>query len=259
MTHPENGRMQRTIVNRLWKRLMGRGIVHPVDAMNSEPWNEDILDYLANHLTGSGYDLKAVLRLIATSDIYQGESVILPEESGNFIFRGPIRKRLTAEQYLDTIRTIVGVWPKADGNAFQKGAQGGQLLAVMGAHQLDHWDDRPLRTAFAARDSLQSALGRPNREQIVSARPDQVTTLEAINLANGRELSTLLAEGAKKLVSEVQGDELVNHVFLGALNRAPNKDEQLVARDLLGSPITVPGAEDLLWMVFMLPEFLYVN
>ena len=259
MTHPENGRMQRTIVNRFWKRLMGRGIVHQVDAMNSEPWSEDILDYLANHLTASGYDMKAVLRLIMTSEIYQAESIILPEERGAYVFRGPIRKRLTAEQYLDTIRSTIGVWPKADGNAFQKGAQGGQLTSVMEAHKLKKWDERPIRTVFASRDPLQSALGRPNREQIVSARPDQVTTLEAINLANGPALSALLTAGAKQLISEAQGDELVNRIFIGALNRLPAKDEQRVARDLLGSPATATGAEDLLWMVFMLPEFLYVN
>ncbi len=33
VTHPDNGRFQRTIVNRVWQRLMGRGIVHPVDIM----------------------------------------------------------------------------------------------------------------------------------------------------------------------------------------------------------------------------------
>lgn len=259
MTHPENGRMQRTIVNRFWERLMGRGLVHPADAMNSKPWSEEVLDYLANHLTASGYDMKAILKIIVTSEIYQAESEILPEESGDYLFHGPIRKRLTAEQYLDAIRTITKVWPEADGNAFQKGAQGGQLLAVMQAHNLKKWDERPIRTVLAPRDPLQSALGRPNREQIVSARPDQVTTLEAINLANGPELSSLLEAGAKQLTSEAQGDTLVNHLFLGALNRLPSAPEQAIANDLLGSPATATGAEDLLWMIFMLPEFLYVN
>ncbi len=42
MTHPSNGRFSRTIVNRLWYKLMGRGIVHPLDAMQSPPWNEDL-------------------------------------------------------------------------------------------------------------------------------------------------------------------------------------------------------------------------
>jgi len=57
-TMPANGRFSRTIVNRLWHRLMGRGIVHPVDAMDSEPWNETLLDYLAIYLVDNQYDLK---------------------------------------------------------------------------------------------------------------------------------------------------------------------------------------------------------
>ena len=47
MTTTENGRFARTIANRIWHRLMGRGIVHPVDAMHTEPWNEDLLEYLS--------------------------------------------------------------------------------------------------------------------------------------------------------------------------------------------------------------------
>ena len=59
MTDRENGRFTRTIVNRLWHRLMGRGIVHPVDAMQTEPWSADLLDYLAVDLVDNGYDLKS--------------------------------------------------------------------------------------------------------------------------------------------------------------------------------------------------------
>ena len=57
ITHPQNGRTPRAITNRIWQRLMGRGIVHPVDAMQSPPWNEDLLDYLAVDLVSNQYDL----------------------------------------------------------------------------------------------------------------------------------------------------------------------------------------------------------
>lgn len=268
MTHPENGRMQRTMVNRLWKSLMGRGIVHPVDAMNSEPWDEDLLDYLANHLTASGYDLKAVLRLIATSRIYQAEAAILPEDSGEFVFKGPIRKRLTAEQFMDSIRTVIGVWPepsksalgiKKPGKKGRQSKQGGQLAAVMKVHGIKKWDNRPLRASLEERDTLQAALGRPNGEQIVSSRPDVITTLEAINLANGPEMSELLATGAKNLMEKQTGDQLIVHIFHNALSRPPSESELRVARILLEKPASPTGVEDLLWSVFMLPEFLYVN
>src|SRR5262249_40665912 len=43
VTHPDNGRFTRTIANRIWQRLMGRGIVHPVDVMANRPWSDDLL------------------------------------------------------------------------------------------------------------------------------------------------------------------------------------------------------------------------
>ena len=74
VTHPENGRFTRTIVNRIWQRLMGRGIVHPVDMMGNQPWNEDLLDYLAGYLVDHGYDMKKLLAHIVTSQAYQSQT-----------------------------------------------------------------------------------------------------------------------------------------------------------------------------------------
>jgi hypothetical protein len=259
VTHPENGRTQRTIVNRIWNQMMGRGIVHPVDAMNTEPWNEDLLDLLANHFTASGYDLKSVMRLIATSRTYQSRTEVRSEDDGTYVFRGPVRKRMTAEQFLDSIRAILGVWPAPDKDAFGKGLTGGQLTAVMDAHGLEKWDGRPVRAVFAKRDDLQAALGRPNREQIVSSRPDIVTTLEAINLANGPELAGLLKAGAANLHGKAAPRELIEKTYLAALSRKPTDPEIQVAIDILGASPTAEATEDFFWSVFMLPEFIYIN
>ena len=105
MTSPDNGRLTRTVVNRLWQRLMGRGIVHPVDSMGARPWNEDLLDQLAVHLSDSGYDLKQTLALIATSKLYSMQSVPLDESTPaeDFVFAGPAPKRMTAEQFVDAL------------------------------------------------------------------------------------------------------------------------------------------------------------
>jgi Protein of unknown function (DUF1553)/Protein of unknown function (DUF1549)/Planctomycete cytochrome C len=260
MTHPENGRTQRTIVNRLWKQLMGRGIVHPVDAMNTAPWNEDLLDQLANHLVESNYDLKAVLRLIATSRIYQSRSEVREDENQEYVFRGPVRKRMSAEQFLDSIRAVIGVWPTPAGDAMKnKGPAGGQLAAVMKAHGLQEWDNRPIRTAFEKRDSLQSSLGRPNREQVVSSRPDSLTTLEAINLANGPELAGIIAAGAAKMMGPSDPKGVVSKVFRASLSREPSTEEMAVALSMLGEKPTAENIGDFLWSVFMLPEFHYIN
>ena len=259
ITHPENGRTQRTIVNRLWNQMMGRGIVYPVDAMNTPPWNEDLLDLLANHLVASKYDLKAVMRLITTSRTYQSRTEIRGEEDGPYVFHGPVRKRMTAEQFLDSIRGVTGVWPEPDVSSFGKELTGGQLTAVMEAHGLKEWDKRPVRAVFAKRDELQAALGRPNREQIVSARPKVVTTLEAINLANGPELAALLKAGAANLQGKAAPRDLIENTYVAALSRKPTDSEVRVASEILGETPNAEATEDFLWSIFMLPEFIYIN
>lgn len=118
MTHPDNGRFTRTIVNRLWYKLMGRGIVHPLDAMQSEPWNADLLDHLAVHLADNQYDLKSVLYLIATSEAYQSQCVtrrgeVAEDSSGKFVYRGPLPRRMTAEQFLDSVWQVTSAAPTA--------------------------------------------------------------------------------------------------------------------------------------------------
>lgn len=112
MTHPENGRFTRTLVNRIWAQLMGRGIVHPVDAMHTRPWNEDLLDYLAVQFTKDRYDLRKFLRFVMTSEAYRSESdrlISLPSE--DYIFKGPVPKRMTAEQLMDSIWQVTQTHP----------------------------------------------------------------------------------------------------------------------------------------------------
>ena len=58
VTSKENGLLPRTIVNRLWSRLMGRGLVEPVDNMEDPAWDPDLLDWLAGDLVAHNYDLK---------------------------------------------------------------------------------------------------------------------------------------------------------------------------------------------------------
>lgn len=113
MTHPDNGRTTRTIVNRLWAQLMGRGIVHPLDAMQTAPWSIDLLDFLGVYLTDHGYDLKAILELIATSEAYQSRCEILADGSdvGKYVYQGPRARRMTAEQFVDSLWLITGAAP----------------------------------------------------------------------------------------------------------------------------------------------------
>ena len=433
ITHPENGRFQRTIVNRLWHRLMGRGVVHPVDAMQTEPWNQDLLDVLANQLVASKYDLKAVLEFIATSRAYQSAPEVLAQgaEDKGYVYRGPRTKRLTAEQFVDALWKITATTPGkvelrvprlsptvgaakpaatvepllalpiwsndltggripavGEARAFRKEftLEGTVELAICtvtcdnafelwvngvrvgagadwetpesydiggllhgGKNQIlligrnagnvpnpaalwfqtniemkggarvkvatdNSWEwsaalpnargqfpaakagkepnpiiwrpiapvsvltvwkkaevrmsqmlaglggasNMPARASLMKSDMLQRALGRPNREQIVSERPNELSTLEAIDLSNGQALANLLGNGAAALLRKrkwASSEQLVHWLYLSSLSRDPSAAELKVALGIVGPELSEQGVADLLWVVCMLPEF----
>jgi hypothetical protein len=77
-TSPWNDRFAQVLVNRLWKRYFGAGLIEPVDDWNDNslgpgatPPHPPLLDWLARELVSHDYDLKHVARLILKSDAYQ--------------------------------------------------------------------------------------------------------------------------------------------------------------------------------------------
>lgn len=253
VTHKDNGRFTRTAANRVWHRLMGRGLVHPVDAMGSPPWSEDLLDYLANYLADNGYDIKKLIAHIATSHTYQARlAPISAEAPGEYVFRGPEVKRLTAEQFMDAVWQITRTAP----------AKAVAPVSLPAFDESMPAERRYVRAALVNSDPLMRSLGRPNREQVVTSRPDQLTTLQALDLSNGQVLANLLTRGAANLRKDhpkATPDELIDIVYRQALCRRPTADELTVARDLVGSTPTADSLADLLWSVLMLPEFQLVR
>ncbi len=178
-TDPRNGRLARTLVNRLWQRVMGRGLVEDPDEMDGEPWSPELLDYLAADFAEHHYDIRHLLATILTSRTYQ-----LPAVTSNpkeYTFRGPEVRRLTAEEFADGIGAITGEW-----HTLQSGA-------------------RPTYTRewHTAASPLTKALGRPIRDQVYSVRDNNATTLQALELVNGEALTHWLNRGAKKLLGQL--------------------------------------------------------
>lgn len=251
VTHADNGRFARTIVNRVWQRMLGRGIVHPVDSMENEPYDAALLDYLARYFVEHKYDLKQLMQHIATSRIYQSQTTPVSGMSvESYVFRGPQPKRMTAEQWLDAVWQLTASGPtKADAPVKLV-----EFAATTPASQ------RFIRASLVNSDALMRSLGRPNREQVVTVRPDELTTLQALDLANGQILTSTLQRGAAKMlplasqdVSAV--DALTSRLYGQALSRAPTAEELAAAREFLGERPDVNSIADLLWTIVMLPEF----
>jgi mono/diheme cytochrome c family protein len=111
ITSAENGRLSRTIVNRLWARLFGRGLVEPMDVMQNVAWNPDILDWLAENLVAHQWDLKRTMAQILTSAAYQLPAIRTTEKpEAEYTFAGPLVRRLSAEQFRDALGSLTGIW-----------------------------------------------------------------------------------------------------------------------------------------------------
>lgn len=252
LTTRENGRFARTIVNRIWHRMTGRGLVHPVDVMANPAWSEELLDYLASDLVQNNYDLKRTLTLIATSRIYRSQAVAYPDPGQAYVFRGVHVKRMTAEQFVDSVWTLTGSHPEKMAATLSSAGEGGT----------------PVRASLVQSGPLMRSLGRPNREQVVTTRPAELSTLQALNLSNGEHLTNWLRKGAARRAQQVEKDsggnaraalrQCIQEVYRKALSRPVTHAELSV---LMNDPQAnlQDDIQDVLWMVVMLPEFQFIN
>jgi hypothetical protein len=251
VTHRDNGRFARTIANRMWQRLMGRGLVHPVDALDTAPVDPQLLEYLANYLVEQNYDLKKLLAHIVTSRIYQSQVVLVPQTSmDEYRFRGPLTKRMTAEQFTDAVWMLTLAGP----------AKIDAPLKPVDFAEATPSGRRFIRAVLVHADLLQRSLGRPNREQVVTVRPDELTTLQALDLSNGAVLTNTLQKGADKILKDagqegLDAQKLVTQIYQQGLARAPQPTELQVAIEFLGAKPDSATLADWLWTIVMLPEF----
>jgi len=236
-TDPRNGRMPRTVVNRIWQRLMGRGIVENVDEMDGEPWSPELLDWLAADFATHGYDLKRLIATILTSRTYQLAAVAQTGDAAKtYTFRGPEVRRLTAEQFADAVGSLTGEWKAVAGN------RPAPVLAPVNVAITGRPVDGaniPRPTPAPAKPSaapakpapppgsptaippgeytrawripgsaLDRALGRPIRDTVFSTRDTQATTIQALELVNGDTLTHWLWRGAQRMLGALPPEPL---------------------------------------------------
>jgi uncharacterized membrane protein/mono/diheme cytochrome c family protein len=412
ITQPVNGRLYRTITNRLWKQLLGRGIIEPVDQMDNAPWNSQLLDWLAADFVDSGYDLKHLIRMIITSRAYQLPVVnydeVATKLAKDYVFKGPVARRLTAEQFADAVSQVIApvyhalaynpveeefsasrIWHReikfdrdvlpepgdryfrylfdlndnnlksakmlisvdhsyelylngkiiSSGNDWRKVARlevsdrlssGQNIIAVKGTNEGNianpagilmalriiseagdtllirsdktwrstavapeqgwtdiqfndegwvpvknygskHWDrlvtlsfdnsDTPFaRASLVRQHPFMKALGRPTRENVATARADQATLLQALELTNGAYFNQVLAEGALQWIDSYDADaeKIAISLYQKSLGRAPNKRELETLADALGEKPDQQSVQDVIWATVLLPEFQFI-
>ena len=116
LVDPKHPLTARVAVNRHWQRLFGAGIVKSAEEFGVQgdwPSHPALLDWLAVHFTGSGWNTKALLKLIVTSATYRQSSRTTPallsrDPENRLLTRGP-RHRLDAEVIRDTALAVSGL------------------------------------------------------------------------------------------------------------------------------------------------------
>ena len=245
VTTPANGFFTRTVVNRMWALLFGRGLVEPLDVIENEPWHPELLDALAQDLINNGYNLKHTLATMMKSKAYGWQAAkSAPEPDAPFVFAGPIVRRMSAEQFYDALSTMTGVWH--DNPKFLKPDERKAEKA-----------EGTVRAWRLSSDTLTRAMGRTNREQVTTRRDDASTTLQFLELTNGATLARQVKRSAAQVAAEAEGrtHRLVLDLFRRGLQRAPSQEELQLAASLVGDAASPEGVEDLLWSMVMLPEF----
>ena len=201
-TSPANGRTPRVLVNRFWKVLFGRAITEPVDDMDARPFSPELLDWLAADFVASGYDMKHLLRRIMTSKTYAMTSWREPD-SKPYVFRGPVARRLSGEQFSEAISSITGEW---------------RLLEPRKPGRATYARDWQLKSTTLGR-----SLGRPIRDQVTTERVTQPTMLQALELVNGSTLAGVLHRGARRMLGQLPAppEPLFDSGVVSASNKAP--------------------------------------
>ena len=115
--------LARAMVNRVWAMLFGRGLVHPVDLMDSKhpASHPELLDWLARDFERSGCDVKRLIRTLCNTKAYQLDS--MPARRGKARSPGPetfaraLDKPLTAEQLFRSLLVATANQPDKDGKS----------------------------------------------------------------------------------------------------------------------------------------------
>jgi hypothetical protein len=110
MTSAENPRFTAVMANRLWKRVMGMGLVEPVDDFKDDTaaTNPALMKYLTQQFVYSKFDMKKMLRSFYNTRTYQRQTTVgdVPEDKP-YYYPGPVMRRMSAEQIWDSICTLV--------------------------------------------------------------------------------------------------------------------------------------------------------
>ncbi len=211
--------LARAMVNRIWAMMMGRGIVHPAEKMDSDhpPSHPVLLDWLARDFEASGYNAKRLIRAIMMSKAYQLQSRTIERmQPDSFAFG--LEKPLTAEAYLNSLAVVLDL-----------------------------------------KENEKAELGKAFRTQFPDVIPENnLTNLkQTMMLTNGSELHAVFEKAVERMNFEDGIVERVHSLYARVFGRKPNDDELFAVGGYLRSRKDRPkkATAQVLWAMVTSAEF----
>tara|TARA_Y100001934_G_scaffold154831_1_gene185488 strand:+ start:621 stop:3518 length:2898 start_codon:yes stop_codon:yes gene_type:complete len=230
IANKDNPLSTRVIVNRIWQRHFGKGIVptpNDFGTLGEPPSHPELLDWLTMRFVENGWRMKTLHKLVMTSATYRQTTRREPAEAENLtdpgnrlLWRFPPR-RLSAEQTRDAMLAVSG-----------------ELIEKRGGPP--HNGDKPVRSIYLKKmrnspEKVLQSFDSPAGFESTPTRLQTTTPTQSLLLANGdwplnraKAFATKLLEGKKGISSQ-----LVDHAFLSAFGRPPTKREMEEALNFL--------------------------
>lgn len=248
MTDPSNPYFAQVMANRVWAEMMGRGIVDPIDDIRATnpATNQPLLDYLARDFRDSGYDIKHLIRTIATSHVFGLSSSPIERNVADVSnFSRYYRQRLRAEVLLDAVNDVLST--EETFSAVPAGSRATQV-----------WTHRTSSTFL-------DTFGRPDPNQDPPCeRTTDSTTPQVLHLMNSPELNKKLRDNSARPAmlakSDLSNEEIVEDVYLRVYCRLPSFAERDKAEAVIrDGDARQASIEDLFWALLNTPEFLFID
>jgi len=295
LTGRDNRQFARTIANRLWKKVMGVGLVNPVDDFRAAnpPSHPELLEHLTDLMLELDFDLREYVRVLVSTESFARRAVIHdPTSAAPFAFTGPALKRMTAEQVWDSILTLVAADPwdyqRPAAEAYAAAAD----LDLIGGVSLDQ-AQRAYRRFLAAFGPRQTRLqmvkeygyhgqvlaraselptplplghflrqfGQSDRESIEGGRT-VATIPQMLAMFNGPITHAMLERGSviHREISAEDPRKAVDVIFLAVLSRRPDaEDRALAVAEITSADDRLTGIGNVIWALLNTREFLFIQ
>ena len=241
----ENPYFSNHIANLVWQHFLGRGIIDPVDdvRISNPPSNSELLGLLGQKLAEYNFDLKKLVRDVASSTTYQLSSRTNPtNELDTRNFAHSAVRRMRAEVMLDSISQVTETK-----NKFKGLPLGARAVEIADGETSSYF----LRT-----------FGRATRETVCTCEVSMEPNLsQALHLINGDTVSEKIKQGGviRKFLAENRlPRDIVENLYLRTLTRKPTDSEtQELTPGSADAKENATQLEDVFWALLNSKEFMF--